>query len=93
MRWAMLTALACSASSALAAAWYWYKSSRVPIPNQNPDANSIDIYDLRRIQSEIWGITVTLNLSGKLNSRAAQWSAIAAIAGAVAVILSLGISN
>jgi hypothetical protein len=89
---AFLIASALSAFSALAAAWYWYLSSR-PTPEITgpPEASVDDVPALHILDAQVntYRIQEALIETSRLNKRAAIWSAAAAFCGGVAALLSI----
>jgi hypothetical protein len=81
-----------TATCALIAAWYWYRSSRpAPLPSLEifasiDDAPTQYILDAR---VAIDSIQVVLAETSRLNKLAAIWSAFAAVCGAASAFLSM----
>ena len=68
--------------AAIIAAAYWWKASRVSIPN--PVASISDVQELY-----ILGTQVAFNESSRLNSCAAIWTGVAAILSATASVVGV----
>jgi hypothetical protein len=87
--------IACSAATAicaLAAARYWYLSSRpTPIMSEPPNASISDVPELYTMtaQVDIYAVRDALIEASQLNKKAAIWSALAALAGSAAAILGI----
>jgi hypothetical protein len=79
--------------SGLIAAWYWFKSSKVTIRHSSIDIMTLQPDDPKRLSdgllNTIWGF----QKASDLNSKAALWSAIAVLWGAVSGMLGLWTSN
>jgi hypothetical protein len=68
--------------SAVTAAVYWWKASRVGIPH-----TVVSISDLP--EAHILGTQVAFNESARLNNRAAVWTGASAILSAIASVLGV----
>jgi hypothetical protein len=85
----------CSAATAvcaLAAAFYWYLSSRpTPTLSELPNASISDVPELYTLnaQVDVYAVRDALIDASRLNKKAAIWSAVAALFGAVAAILGI----
>lgn len=85
-----MTALKCLAvalaalglAAAIIAAVYWWKASRVGIPN--PVASSSDVPEIH-----ILGTQVAFNEPARFNSHAAIWTGVTAILSATASVLGV----
>lgn len=93
MRALVILASTVALISGLAAAWYWYKSSKVPVGNHPIEVMALDFYDPKRLLSELNIVFRMMSSVSKLNAKAAIWSAVAAISGAASGFLSLWTSN
>jgi hypothetical protein len=77
-----VTFAALGLAAAIIAAVYWWKASRVSIPN--PVASISDVQELY-----ILGTQIAFNESSRLNSRAAIWTGAVAILSATASVLGV----
>lgn len=90
LRIAYIVCSAATAVCALIAAGYWYLSSRpAPTISEPSDASISDAPELHILsaQVDVCSVQAALAEVSRLNKKAAIWSAIAALFGAVTAIL------
>lgn len=73
------------AIAGLVAAWYWFKASRVSFELDDFESVDPDIAQNDWIATILTGVTE----SSDLNAKAARWTAVAVVLGAIATILSV----
>lgn len=85
----------CSAATAicaLAAAVYWYLSSRpMPALSELPNASISDVPELYTLNArvDVYAVRDALIEASRLNKKAAIWSAVAALFGGTVAILGI----
>jgi hypothetical protein len=86
LKWISLGSALLSVVSGLVAAYYWYLASRVEISPAWP----LDIHGDREKNVMGWvaGNMIAFTKSGKLNKRAARWTALAVASSAISIFVS-----
>ena len=89
---AMLALALATLATAIVAAVYWFQSAAVPTPHFEEPNTSIDDAPEDHIRTAVVNsnyIREAMDKSSKLNKRAALWTGVSALLGAITAVLSV----